>query len=91
MDGSAHQRLAGALNTTAARWMLTYDDEPLVTDVLYPERRVLAYDIRNTANRARIAREFAVFWDSLDVGDPAGLVRGSTRWIRSGADTIAAA
>ncbi|WP_258058626.1 hypothetical protein [Rathayibacter rathayi] len=77
MNDSAHQRFADALNATTARWMLTYDDEPLVTDLLYPERRVLAYDIRNTANRARIAREFAVFLDSLDVGDPAGLVRGS--------------
>lgn len=67
MDEAGHQRLARALNSSPARWVLTYDDEPVISDVLYPERRVLGYDIRNTANRARVAREFAVFSDNVDV------------------------
>lgn len=67
MDQAGHQRLADALNGTEARWMLTYDDEPTVSEVLYPDRRILAYDIRNTANRARVAREYAVFSDNLDI------------------------
>lgn len=78
-----HQRLADALNGTAARWVLTYDDEPAVPDRFYPERRVLAYDIRNTAGRARVAREFAVFSDNLDVralGAP--VVGRATSWVR---------
>ena len=60
-----HRRLAGALNASPARWMLTYDDEPSVAEVLYPQRRVLAYRIPNTANRQRIATEYAVFSDNL--------------------------
>jgi DNA adenine methylase len=65
MDEAGHQRLADALNGTDARWVLTYDDEPVIHDVLYPRRRVVPYDIRNTANRARVAREFAVFSDNF--------------------------
>jgi DNA adenine methylase len=83
MGESDHVRLAAALNSTPAKWVLTYDDEPMVPDVLYPDRRVLAYDIRNTANRARIAREYAVFSDNLDLGaDVALLPNGRTNWLR---------
>ena len=67
MTEQAHQRLSQALNGTTARWVLTYDDEPLVSDVLYPQRRVIPYGIRNSANRARRAREFAVFSDNFDL------------------------
>lgn len=67
MSESDHQRLAAALTTSTARWVLTYDDEPAVTDTLYPQHRVLAYEIRNNANRARVAREFAVFADDVQV------------------------
>lgn len=66
-DMETHLRLANALNSTSARWVLTYDDEPVVSDELYPDRRLVAYDIRNTANRARTAREFAVFSDNLNL------------------------
>lgn len=82
-DKALHQRLADALNGTGARWMLTYDDEPAVPDELYPERRVLAYDIRNNANRARIAREYAVFSDNLDVRGLDAPIRGrGASWVR---------
>jgi DNA adenine methylase len=86
LDEAAHARLARALNGTSARWVLTYDDEPVVSDVLYPDRRVLAYDIRNTANRSRVAREFAVFSDNLDVGPDTDLLpAGRTNWLRDAA------
>lgn len=65
MDQDTHQRLAKALNGTSARWVLTYDDEPIVSEAFYPQRRIIPYRIRNTANRARIAREFAVFSDNF--------------------------
>lgn len=66
MDRAAHQRLATALNGTAARWLLTYDNHPDVATVLYPERRVIPFGIRNTANRARQATELAVLSDNLN-------------------------
>lgn len=84
MAAADHQALAHALNDCGTPWMLTYDDEPLVSDVLYPDRRVLAYQIRHTANRQRIDWEYAVFSDNLSVApDPALLAKGESRWLRN--------
>lgn len=83
MDESGHRRLSAALNACPARWVLTYDDESIVADDLYPERRVLSYDIRNNANRARVAQEFAVFSDNLIVPEGlAPLPYGSAEFVR---------
>jgi DNA adenine methylase len=86
MDQADHQRLADALNTTPARWLLTYDDEPVVADELYPDRRILGYDIRNTANRARVAREYAVFSDNLHIDGLGTPLKGlDMEWVRAAA------
>jgi DNA adenine methylase len=78
-----HRRLAGALNASPARWMLTYDDEPSVAEALYPQRRVLAYRISNTANRQRIATEYAVFSGNLLLPSAPELLPGAdTEWVR---------
>lgn len=83
MTAGDHQRLAHALRSTPARWVLTYDDEPTVHEELYPTERVLAYDIANTANSQRVAREFAVFSDSCAVaGGQRLLERGNSSWVR---------
>lgn len=85
-DEAAHRRLAAALNGTASRWLLTYDDEPSVADDLYPDRRILAYQLRNTANRARVAREFAVLSDNLDVRGLGTPIAGREySWVRPAA------
>lgn len=84
MGAADHQRLADALNASPARWMLTYDDEPSVAAELYPRRRVLAYRIANTANRARIATEHAVVSDNLVLPEPHELVPGAeATWVRA--------
>lgn len=83
MDRAGHQRLADALNNSPARWVLTYDDEPIVAEELYPHRRVLGYDIRNTANRARVAREYAVFSDNVDIDGLGTPLNGlGMEWVR---------
>lgn len=74
--------MADALNACESPWLLTYDDEPLVTRALYPERRVLAFDIPNTANRARLATELFVISDNID--PPLGMspIRNTdSRWV----------
>lgn len=84
MTAADHRALADALNGCGTPWMLTYDDDPMVADVLYPDRRVLAYQIPHTANRQRIDWEYAVFSDNLAVApDPVLLARGRSRWLRS--------
>lgn len=87
MTTADHQDLADALNASPARWMLTYDDEAAVPELLYPQRRVLAYRISNTANRQRIATEYAVFSDNLVVPPvPEVLPGAEPTWVR-GPDT----
>ena len=77
-----HQALADALNGCPAPWMLTYDAEPAVFEQLYPDRRVLSYDIPHTANQQRIDREFAVFSDHTFVGPtPELLAKGQSEWV----------
>lgn len=83
MTADDHERLAAALARTPARWLLTYDDEPLVHESLYPNQRVLAYEIANTANRSRIAVEYAVFSDNCSVHPEQRLLdRGDAIWVR---------
>lgn len=91
LDRTAHARLSNALNGTATRWVLTYDDHPDVGELLYPERRVLAYGIRNNANRARAARELAVLSDNIDLRGLGAPVKGRAwNWVRDGAQPLAA-
>lgn len=77
-----HQALADALNQCHTPWLLTYDDEPMVADTLYPDRRILAYEIPHSANRQRIDWEYAVLSDNLTITDnPDLLGRGQTYWL----------
>lgn len=60
-----HRRLADALNGCAARWVATYDDDPLVR-ALYADRRVeplpMAYSV---GRRRRAATELVILSDNL--------------------------
>ncbi|WP_204354835.1 hypothetical protein, partial [Mycolicibacterium llatzerense] len=68
----------------AARWLLTYDCDERILG-LYPDHRVLAYDIAHTANQQRIDEEYAVLSDTLAVRDDQNLLAtGATRWVQHG-------
>lgn len=84
MSMDQHQDLADALRSCPAPWLLTYDDEPVVKDVLYPEERIIEYDIAHTANKQRIDREWAVLSDRtcFPFSDPSLLPTGACRWLR---------
>lgn len=82
MSLAQHQRLADALNGCESLWLLTYDDDPRIPEVLYPQCRVLSYEIAHTANAQRVDWEYAVFSDNLRVPDePAVMRRGATKWL----------
>lgn len=82
-DLTEHRRLAAALTGSPTRWVLTYDDEPRVHEELYPQHRVLQFSIANSANRRRIAHEYAVFSDLTGVDRTAiPLPDGTAEWIR---------
>ncbi|GEL48073.1 DNA methyltransferase [Cellulomonas hominis] len=82
MTAADHRRMAQVLNASPVRWLLTYDDEPVVAEQLYPDRRVLAYRIANTANRARIATEHAVLSDNLVLPEGELLPGAESAWVR---------
>lgn len=79
-----HKRLAAALTECAARWLLTYDCDERILG-LYPEHRVLAYEIAHTANQQRVDEEYAVLSDTLAVRDDQNLLpTGASRWVQHG-------
>lgn len=55
-----HERLADALRRIRSPWVLTYDKHPLVKE-LYADQVVVEYEIRQSANTAKIDTEYAVF------------------------------
>ncbi|BBX87901.1 DNA adenine methylase [Mycolicibacterium aubagnense] len=82
MSFEDHKNLAHALTSCAARWLLTYDDDARILG-LYPDRRILDYEIAHTANRQRVDEEFAVLSDDLAVlDDQALLPTGKSRWVQ---------
>ncbi|OHU47311.1 hypothetical protein BKG82_27045 [Mycobacteroides chelonae] len=84
MSFDDHKNLAYALENCAARWLLTYGADSRIRD-LYPDRRILAYEIPYSANSRRIDEEYAIFSDNLGVrGDQNLLATGASRWIQHG-------
>lgn len=85
-----HKNLAAALTGCAARWLLTYDADDRILG-LYPDQRVLAYEIAYTANQRRVDEEFAVLSDGLAVrADQHLLVTGGSRWVQHGPAVVGA-
>lgn len=60
MTGEEHAALARSLNTTSARWVLTYDAHPDVPETLYPQRRVLGFTTAYTTTGRKRCSEYAV-------------------------------
>lgn len=84
MSFDDHKNLAHALTGCAARWLLTYDHDDRVFG-LYPDQRVLAYEIAHTANLRRVDEEYAVLSDNLAILDDQNLLAtGASRWVQHG-------
>ncbi len=83
MSFEDHKTLAYALAGCAARWLLTYDSDERIME-LYPQRRILAYQIAHTVNRQHIDEEFAILSDNLAVRDDQTLLpTGASRWVQA--------
>jgi DNA adenine methylase len=84
MSVADHKNLAHALSLCPARWLLTYDSDDRIVG-LYPDHRVLAYEIAYSANRRRVDEEYAVLSDNLAVRDDQHLLpTGASRWVQHG-------
>lgn len=67
-----HQRLASLLDNSAARWMVTYDNDWRVHE-LYPAQRRAVFSIAHTAAKPHVGQELAVFADAVEVTALTGL------------------
>jgi DNA adenine methylase len=63
-----HQRLAKLLTENHRRWLLTYNADPRVSEVLYKDMRCLLFSIRHTAAVQHRGSEYVVFSPGLRVG-----------------------
>ena len=84
MDDAGHARLAAALRSCPAPWLLTYDAHPRVPQ-LYPDARILQFDAPHAAGRPGVGCEYLVVPDHLRL--PPGLEtrhpmgKGATAWV----------
>jgi DNA adenine methylase len=73
-----HVRLARHL-TKGDKWLLTYDEDPRISDDLYKDYRCMTFDIAHTAARRHIGREHAVFADGLEIDGAVGHLGSNAR------------
>lgn len=61
MTYESHQLLANALQSSSARWMVSYDADERVIKDLYPRAAVLRFGLRHSAGRTHVGRELIAF------------------------------
>lgn len=79
-DANDHVALAQLLDKARFRWMLTYDDDPRITQRLYANGRCATFDIAHTAHHQHVGQEAIIFSRDLMVPDMT-ITRGRVaRW-----------
>lgn len=79
-DANDHVALAELLDKANFRWMLTYDDDPRITQRLYAHGRCATFDIAHTAHHQHVGQEAIIFSRDLQVPDMV-ITRGRVaRW-----------
>ncbi|SFE22058.1 DNA adenine methylase [Actinopolyspora alba] len=68
-DAEAHLRLARFLASADFPWILTYDDDPRITNLLYSGGRCATFDISHTAHRQHVGTEAVIYSEQLVVPD----------------------
>lgn len=80
-DADDHVALAQLLADAAFLWMLTYDDDPRITQRLYAGGRCATFDIAHTAQHQHVGQEAVVYSTGLTVPDLL-ITRGRiARWV----------
>lgn len=78
-----HVELALTLRDVPRYWMLSYDHEERVPEVLYRGVRCAEFSIKHTAAQQQVGREFALFSPELRVPSLERLGRAGGTWYRS--------
>jgi DNA adenine methylase len=78
-----HQRLATLLIERHRQWLLTYNADPRVPEVLYKNMRCARFSIKHTAAMQHIGSEYAVFSPGLRIDSLGTLRERPISWIDS--------
>lgn len=82
-DADDHVALAQTLADADYPWMLTYDDDPRITERLYAGGRCATFDIAHTAHHQHVGKEAVIYSDALNVPDLL-ITRGRVaRWVQA--------
>lgn len=68
-DAPAHVELANMLASADFPWIVTYDNDPRITDLLYSEGRCAIFDIAHTAHQQHVGTEAVIYSERLVVPD----------------------
>lgn len=79
-DANAHLRLAEFLGEASFPWILTYDDDPRITSLLYSGGRCATFDIAHTAHRQHVGTESVIYSPNLVVPDMEITLGRTARW-----------
>lgn len=81
-DERDHLQLAEHLAASACPWMLTYDDDPRITDTLYGDGRCARFPIAHTAHKQHVGSEAVIFSSKLIVPDMELTTGRIAQWVR---------
>ena len=79
-DAEAHLELAQVLASADFPWILTYDDDPRITNLLYSGGRCATFDIAHTAHRQHVGTEAVIYSERLVVPDMEITAGRVARW-----------
>lgn len=80
-DEIAHLRLAEKLSVVDSPWLLTYDDDSRITDVLYEGGRCATFPIAHTAHKQHVGSEAVIFSKNLALPDMEITAGRVARWV----------
>ena len=66
-NANDHVSLAAQLETSPSPWMLTYDHDPHITDILYATARTATFQISHTAHKQHIGKESIIYSHGLAI------------------------
>lgn len=82
-DADDHVALAQMLTEAAFPWMLTYDDDPRITQRLYAGGRCATFDIAHTAHHQHVGQEAVIYSAGLNVPDLLITKGHIARWVEA--------
>lgn len=76
-----HLELAQYLGETSFPWMLTYDDDPRITETLYANGRCAIFPIAHTAHKQHVGSEAVIYSADLVVPDIELTAGRTAKWV----------